>query len=92
MTFWKIVPAEAGWSAEQCLPRKTLQTKKVYQGKIRAAAKIILHIIPMLVVPAEFCVLESIYICFLGSRLSILAQKKPKVNGSSNLNFFGNKN
>lgn len=46
-----------GWPAEQCLLRQTLQTKKVCKGKIRAAAEIILRIIPMLVVPAEFGVL-----------------------------------
>ncbi|MFA5020893.1 MAG: hypothetical protein WC517_02415 [Patescibacteria group bacterium] len=54
-------PRRRGWPAEQRLPRTTLQTKKVYQGKIRAAAKIILHIIPMLVVPAEFCVSGLIF-------------------------------
>lgn len=45
------------WSAELDLTLTTLQTKKVYQGNFQAEAEKILHIVPMLVVPAELWVL-----------------------------------
>ncbi len=62
------------WSAELDLTRTTLQTKKVYQGSFQAAAEKILHIVPMLVVPAELWALM-----FQGSVANRLSYQKKSI-------------